>query len=140
MARYTKQKVRDAWRGQEVKVRAKVATGRTMWEVGLIVEGQAKLLCAIDTGRLAASITTQANDRGTVPTGPGARPDDVIQKPSSDREVLIGTPVEYGPYIEFGTVRNRAQPFLRPALDLAKGRTLTILEKNGRLEFKEYLQ
>ena len=63
-----------------------------------------------------------------------------IKAPTDEDEVLVGTPVDYGPYVEFGTVRSNAQPFLRPALDLAQGKTLTVMEKHGRQEFKEYAE
>ena len=132
--------VQEQWRGKEVKVQGQRVVGRTMFEVGLVVEGQAKLLAPIDTGRLAGSITTQAYGNGTAPTGEGSRPSDRIASPTSGDMVLVGTPVEYGPYMEFGTIRNEAQPFLRPALDLAKGKKLTILMQNGRLQFKEFLR
>jgi hypothetical protein len=33
-----------------------------------------------------------------------------------------------------------AQPFMRPAFDLAKGKTLTILMENGKKIFKDYLK
>lgn len=32
----------------------------------------------------------------------------------------VGTDVEYAPYVEFGTRRMRAQPFLGPALESAR--------------------
>lgn len=35
--------------------------------------------------------------------------------------VYVESPTEYGPYQEFGTTRNRAQPFLRPALYESRG-------------------
>lgn len=34
-----------------------------------------------------------------------------------DTEVTVGTDLEYAPYVEFGTSRMGAQPFLRPAFD-----------------------
>lgn len=144
--------ITQAWHGKEISVQARVAIGRTAYELGLIVEGQAKLLCPVDYGYLAASITTQSIDKGTelgTPAPNSAKeheyPHDVatfkkIAKPSDPNQVLVGTPVDYGPYVEFGTVRSEAQPFLRPALDLARGKRLTILEKNGRLAFGEYLK
>jgi len=138
--RYNSKHVSQIWRGEEVKIASRRVTEKTIWETGLIIEGQAKLLCAVDTGRLAASITTQTEDQGTMPSGEGAVATDVISKPGREQEALVGTPVFYGPYIEFGTFTTRAQPFLRPALDLAKGRALTLAERNGRIEFKEYLQ
>lgn len=62
-------------------------------EVGLVAEGYAKKACAVDTGRLRNSTTHAV----------------------SDNSVFIGTDVEYGPYVELGTVNTPAQPFLRPA-------------------------
>ena len=128
------------WNGDEVKLQANKFSGKTAFELGLIVEGQAKLLSPKDTGRLAASITTQSVTTGTKPTGEGAVGTDVIRKPRTENEVLVGTPVMYAPYIEFGTYKSSAQPFLRPALDLAKGKKLTVMQKNGKYFFKEYLE
>ena len=36
----------------------------------------------------------------------------------------IGTNIEYGPYVELGTSKQRAQPYLRPALDEKKPEAL----------------
>ena len=43
-------------------------------------------------------------------------------------------------HVEFGTVKMSAQPFLRPALDLAMDESLTIVEIEGKKTFKEYLK
>ena len=64
-------------------------------EVGLVAEGNAKRACPVDTGRLRNSIT-HIVDEGT-------------------RHVIIGTNVEYAPYVELGTRRQKPQPFLKPA-------------------------
>lgn len=64
-------------------------------EVGLVAEGYAKRACPVDTGRLRNSIT-HILDEGT-------------------RHVIIGTNVEYAPYVELGTRRQKKQPFLKPA-------------------------
>lgn len=63
-------------------------------ECGLVAEGYAKRLCPVDTGRLRNSITHTVN--GDI--------------------AYIGTNVEYAPYVELGTSRTRAQPFLKPAV------------------------
>lgn len=63
-------------------------------ECGLAAEGYAKRLCPVDTGNLRNSIShTQ-----------------------SDNTEYIGTNVEYAPYVELGTSRTRAQPYLKPAV------------------------
>lgn len=61
--------------------------------VGLQAEGYAKRLCPVDTGNLRNSITHT----------------------SDDDTAYIGTNVEYAPYVEYGTSRTKAQPFLKPA-------------------------
>lgn len=66
------------------------------------VEAAAKRYCPVDTGRLRSSIT---HETGTDERGPVAR---------------IGTNVDYGVYVEVGTSRAAAQPFLRPALGAAR--------------------
>ena len=143
-----KQHIKAVWRGEEVKIKGNKVINKSAFEVGLVVEGQAKLLTPIKTGRLAASITTQARLMGTKPHGTGAVFTDVIGSPRDDMMIFVGTPVEYGPYVEFGTNGDEetgiggmeAQAFLRPALALAKGQTLTILLDNGRAQFKEFIR
>ena len=62
----------------------------------LLVEKDAKKLCPVDTGRLRSSITHE-----------------VLEVTKSNFGGRVGTNVEYAPYIEFGTKRNRkATPFL----------------------------
>lgn len=62
-------------------------------EIGLVAEEYAKKACAVDTGRLRNSVTHAV----------------------SGESVFVGTDVEYGPYVELGTINTPAQPFLRPA-------------------------
>lgn len=62
--------------------------------IGMTAETHAKKLCPVDTGRLRNSIS-HTNDEDTA---------------------YIGTNVEYAPYIELGTSRTKAQPFLKPAI------------------------
>lgn len=66
-------------------------------EVCLLVEGQAKVLATVDTGQLRDSITHRVANEGGELVGE------------------VGTPTEYAPYIEYGTMYQKAQPFLRPA-------------------------
>lgn len=66
-------------------------------EVGLVAEGYAKRACPVDTGRLRNSIT-HIVDEGT-------------------RHVVIGTNVEYAPYVELGTRHQKAQPYLKTAAE-----------------------
>lgn len=67
--------------------------------IGMTAEGHAKRKItdypAVDTGRLRNSITYAVK--------------------ADEKAVYIGTNVEYAPYVELGTRKMRARPFLKPA-------------------------
>lgn len=75
---------------------AKQAKSQALEIIGGMAESYAKAACPVDTGRLRNSITHQQY--------------------SEDTEV-IGTNVEYAPYVELGTSKMGAKPFLRPAAE-----------------------
>jgi HK97 gp10 family phage protein len=127
------------WNGEAVKLISKRVISESLFEIGLVVEGQAKLLSPVDLGRLRGSITVQMSDRGTEPDGT-VEQGDIIQKPTDENTAFVGTAVDYAAYQEFGTVKMNAQPYLRPALDIAQGRALNIVMDNGKREFAEYLK
>lgn len=75
---------------------------------------------AVDTGRLRNSITwvtSTGQGKANTQGGEAAKPEDY--KPNGepdDDKVYIGTNVEYAPYIELGTVKMAARPFLKNAV------------------------
>lgn len=69
--------------------------GAALEAIGLKVEGYAKLICPVDTGRLRNSITH------------------VVK--TNEKTVYIGTNVEYAAAVECGTSHQRPQPYLKPA-------------------------
>lgn len=71
------------------------AAERALTRIGFEAEGYAKKECPVDTGNLRNSITHE-----------------VVQ---SEKAVYIGTNVEYAAYVELGTVRTKAKPYLKPA-------------------------
>ena len=83
---------------QEIRDRLELA--------GELVESSAKLRCPVRTGNLRGSINHRRIDNETV---------------------RIGTPVEYAPYVELGTQKMAAQPFLVPALKESKRDVIRIL-------------
>lgn len=85
------------------------AIGIALEEIGLLAENHAAKKCPVDTGNLRASITHE------VDTG--------------DNAAYIGTNVEYAPYVELGTSRQKAQPFLRPAASEHGAQYRQVLEK-----------
>ena len=64
--------------------------------IGGMAESHAKELCPVDTGNLRNSITHTTEEETTV---------------------VIGTNVEYAPYVELGTVRMKPKPYLKPAIE-----------------------
>jgi HK97 gp10 family phage protein len=76
--------------------------GKELARRSIRVERAAKRACPVDTGRLRSSIAreTGRDERGLV--------------------ARIGTDVDYAAYVEFGTGRMSARPYLRPALDAAR--------------------
>lgn len=82
-----------------IKASTRTAIMHAMQEVGLLAEGYAKRLCPVDTGLLRSSIRSEVETEG------------------DDQVAVIGTNVKYGPYVEFGTSKTKAQPFLKPAAE-----------------------
>ena len=104
-----------------VKRATQEAIDRALEACGLYAEAAAKLEIErpkphkngeirpnVDTGRLVNSIThTKADDMTEV----------------------VGTNVEYAPYVEYGTAKTLAYPFLKPALEKNIEKYKAIIEK-----------
>ena len=80
---------------------------RALEAVGLQAEGYAKMLCPVDTGRLRNSITHDTDDE----------------------TAYIGTNVEYAAYVELGTSKSKAQPYLQPAVQDHREEYKAIIQK-----------
>lgn len=91
----------------------KEAVPKAIERIATHVVNEAKQFCPVDTGRLRSSLAYE------------------MRHDSSVVYALVGTYVEYGPYVEFGTLYAAAQPFLRPALQRAMaqmmGETLDVI-------------
>lgn len=68
---------------------------RALTRIGLEAEGYAKKECPVDTGNLRNSITNEVDMK--------------------EKTAYIGTNVEYAPYVELGTSKRKAKPYLKPA-------------------------
>lgn len=69
-----------------------------LWECGEVAEAYAKDKCPVDTGNLKNSITHQEKQNAT------------------GGECQIGSAVEYATYVEMGTYKMKAQPYLKPSI------------------------
>ena len=83
------------------------ATERALEAVALTAERYAKLNCPVDTGRLRNSISHDT-DKDTA---------------------YIGTNVEYAPYVELGTSKQKAKAYLKPAITEHSEEYKQIIEK-----------
>ena len=86
-------KAKLEWNGTIAQKDFDIATIKALTESAILVEGKAVEKVNVDTGTLKQSITR------------------VVQK----IRAFVGTPIEYAPYIEFGTRFSKAFPFLRPS-------------------------
>lgn len=80
---------------EQVTQGIKAAINVALEKIGLLAEGYAQMKCPVDTDNLRASITHVVSE--------------------GEKAVYIGTNVEYAPYVELGTSKQKAQPYLRPA-------------------------
>jgi HK97 gp10 family phage protein len=107
----------------EVESATQQATDRALEIIGGKAESYAKQLCAVDTGLLRNSITharagqTAAIDSYTASRGGKTGVYNGTAPAGGDNTVYIGSNVEYAPYVELGTHRTAAKPFLRPAAE-----------------------
>lgn len=84
-------------------------TQKALKDIGRFIEGEAKLRSPVDTGKLRKSIKHQVDGKD---------------------KVHIGTDVEYSIYVEMGTSRQKAQPYLMPALTENLTEVFKIIQKH----------
>ena len=134
---------------KEVSDKIKAALLRGLETCGLVAEGYAKKLAPVGTpestgipeyigGLLRGSIThalsgnkpaisTYQDNAGTRRGSySGTAPE---EGDANKKSVYIGTNVEYSSYVELGTIKMDAQPFLKPAVADHANEYLKIIEK-----------
>ena len=67
------------------------------------------------TGRLRASITYALKGKHSTPESPATGKDGVTDAPDK-YTVVVGTNVEYAPYVEMGTSKMPPRPFIEPSV------------------------
>ncbi len=114
------------WRGSAVQQAIRGHTAKLVEAAAIIVENRAKELITEPyppasapgqpphrrTGRLRASISHSAVDQSTL-------------------TVRVGTNVKYGMYLELGTRKMAARPWLRPALAQSKAKIAALFARGG---------
>ncbi len=120
--------------GDPVKA-VKQAVKNSNLAIGVAIASQAKLFAPVDKGQLRNSIsasslreTRSLNDR------PGEQASPLDTKGLQGDEVYAGSNSDHAVFLEYGTVRQKAQPYLRPAHDVIVGgaSVAEIVQKYGR--------
>lgn len=88
---------------------------QAMAEAGEIVVGAAKALCPVST-------------ETTRPGGPHGELRASIEKEAAGNSCVVGTNKEYAGYVEFGTCKMAAQPYLVPALVENEGKIVDTIK------------
>ena len=91
---------------------------RALEKIGMVGEAYAKEECPVDTGTLRDSISHAVDDN----------------------TAIIGTNVEYAPYVELGTSKMEARPYLKPAFNdhLSEYKNMIFNELKGR--YSSYME
>ena len=97
------------WAGDKFLRKMDVTNERLVKKVAQNISRKAKQKCPVKTGTLKRSIRADvklAEDKAEIVAGgdKGCAPG-------------VSSPVEYAVYVELGTHKQKAQPFLRPALE-----------------------
>lgn len=102
------------------KINAKYGNAQAKVSKGIakgckIVEGEAKALCPVSTEE-------------TRPGGPHGELRQSITSEASGNVGYVGTNKEYGGYVELGTYKMAAQPYLAPALKNRQGEVVEAIK------------
>lgn len=92
-----------------VVAQAGAATGKAIVDV----QAHAQAIVPVDTGYLKSSISTEVSRDGSTVRGE------------------VGPTANYGAYVELGTSRMRAQPYMRPATDAVVPSWVAAIEQIG---------
>lgn len=125
------------WHGDLFKKQANINVEKSLEKAAFFVEGEAKknltISGAVDTGTLRASIHSVFVNKGTIHEAYVGTDMEAMKKIASGKlskykstrmterrakltGIATGTITFYAPFIEFGTYKMRARPYLRPAL------------------------
>ena len=118
-------------------VHTAVANGVRMsnMQIGVAIASQAKLLAPVDMGQLRNSLSAISFDEmELLNDSEGEKAKQLSTLGLKDGEVYTGSNSDHAIHQEYGTIKQPAQPFLRPAMEAVVQRKTPaeIFEKYGR--------
>lgn len=95
-------------------------------EFAIEITANAKALAPVDEGQLRNSIQYLVSDgrKGGLNDGPGKKADEMSTQLKSGEAAVMAS-ADYSIYVELGTRKMAPQPYIRPAVALAKGAVAT---------------
>lgn len=127
-----------------VYIDAKKAVAEAMknstFALGMSIAAQAKLLAPVDQGQLRNSISVVSHEKEALLNDrQGERAPSLNKTALGERDVYVGSNVDHAIFQEYGTVKQPAQPFLRPARELIDGGDVAEIMKKYSREAMEAL-
>jgi len=127
----------NAQRTKYGNVKTAVANGREISNlmIGAAIASQAKLLAPVDYGQLRNSLSASNTSRTEMLNNmAGEKAEALDTQGLKDDEVYAGSNSDHAIFQEYGTVKQPAQPYLRPAMEAVVQRKTPaeIFEKYGR--------
>ena len=104
-------------------------------QIGVAIASQAKLLAPVDMGQLRNSLSAISFDEmELLNDSDGEKAKQLSTLGLKDGEVYAGSNSDHATFQEYGTVKQPAQPFLRPSVELVvqHKKPAEIVEKYGR--------
>jgi len=127
----------DVKRTKYGDVKSAVADGKAISNlmIGAAIASQAKLLAPVDYGQLRNSLSaSNLKETKLLNNMPGEKADALDTQGLKDDEVYAGSNSDHAIFQEYGTVKQPAQPFLRPAMEtiVLRKEPAEIFAKYGR--------
>jgi HK97 gp10 family phage protein len=110
----------EAKRTKYGNVKSAVADGKAISSlmIGAAIASQAKLLAPVDYGQLRNSLSASNTSRTELLNNmPGEKADALDTQGLKNDEVYAGSNSDHAIFQEYGTVKQPAQPYLRPAME-----------------------
>ena len=111
--------------------------------IGVAIASQAKLLAPVDFGQLRNSLSASNKaETKLLNNMQGEQAEALDTSDLNGDEVYVGSNSDHTIYQEYGTIKQPAQPFLRPAMEsvIMRKEPAEIYEKYGRQAMEEELK
>ncbi len=127
----------NAKRIKHGNIKTAVANGKEISNlmIGAAIASQAKLLAPVDMGQLRNSLSASNTSRTEMLNNmSGEKAEALDTQGLKDDETYVGSNSDHAIFQEYGTVKQPAQPYLRPAMEAVVQRKTPaeIFEKYGR--------